>query len=225
MKVGAYTIASQPSDASRISFTVTTVSTGDTLGTIALVGTSDGATVTETITPVANARVWSTNVFTAITSITGSSWVTGSTADTIKVGQQTDRYNYTRYMPASTNEDEVYDYTFKQGYNASGTKTLVIYPVPSISGYNIRIRFKKYLTALSSTSLSSSPEFDSRFHQMLAVYAAYMITSTGASPDVTQANRFAEQFEQYKDGLWRDRMIRENQRPQKRRDNDIWRKV
>jgi hypothetical protein len=225
MKVGAYTIAHQPSAEGRISFTHTTVATVDTLGTIALVGTSDGATVTETITPVANSRVWSQNVYTAITSITGAAWVAGSTADTIKVGQQTDRYNYTRYNLAPTNEDTRYSYTFRQGYNASGTRTMIIYPAPSVSGYNIRIRYKKDLTALDVAATTQSPDFDSRFHAMLAVYAAWCIASNGASADSSAANKLAAQYDSYVDGMWRDRMIKESKRPQKPRDNDIWRKV
>jgi hypothetical protein len=225
MKVGAYTIANQPSAEGRISFTVTTVSTADTLGTIALVGTSDGATVTETITPVANARVWSQYVYTAITSITGSSWVTGSTADTIKVGQQTDRYNYQRYTMAPSNEDERYNYTFRQAVNASGTKSLVLYPAPSVSGYNIRIRFKKNLTALSASSTSVPPDFDSNFHAMLAYYAAIKIADNGASPDTVKVNSLSAVYDQYYMNLWLSREKQEVKRPQNRRDNQIWRKV
>jgi hypothetical protein len=225
MKVGAYTIAHQPTEASRISFTVTTVATADTLGTIALVGTSDGATVTETITPLANSRVWSSRVYTAITSITGSSWVTGSTADTIKVGVQTDRYNYTRYMMTKQNEDEVYTHTFRQGYTAAGVKSLIIYPVPTTSGYNIRIRYRRNLTELSADSASASPDFDSNFHAMLAIYAAMEIANNSASPDTIKVNNLAMQYDQYMAGLWRDRLIRENAHPQKRRSNDIWRKM
>jgi len=222
MKVGSYTIANQPASASRISFTVTTVATADTLGTIVLVGTSDGATVTETITPLANSRVWSTNVYTAITSITGSSWVTGSTADTIKVGVQTDRYNYTKYEPSYKDDDTCYSNTFRQNYTSAGGKTMVLYPVPATSGYNIRIRYHKYLTDLSADSASASPEFDSRFHEMLAVYAAYMLASVGASPDTIQADRFYQQYDNYLTALWKDRMNKERVYPRKPRDNKQW---
>ena len=228
LKVGAYTIANQPSDEGRISFLVTTQDTGDTLGTVAIVGTVDGSADGETVTLVANARVWSTKVYSALTSLTGAGWVIDAvegTADTIQIGQQTDRYNYQRYKASYTNDNQAYSNTYRQGYNASGTKSLILYPIPSTSGFNIRIRYKKDLTALSSTATTASPDFDSRFHELLAFYAAYMLASKGASADYPQANSFAQQYEAYRTGMWEERMKRERSNPQKRRDNEMWRRV
>ena len=227
LKVGAYTIANQPTAASRISFLVTTNGTVDTLGTIAIVGTVDGGADSETVALVANKRVWSTKVYTALTSLTGAGWVidAGNDNDTIKIGQQTDRYKYRRYKASYSNEDDVYSNSYRQGYDASGNKSLILYPVPPTSGFNIRIRYKKDLTALSSTATTASPDFDSRFHELLAFYAAYMLASKGASADYPQANSFAQQYEAYRTGMWEERMKRERSNPQKRRDNEMWRRV
>lgn len=90
MKVGAYTIAAQPAAPCRITATVTTVATADTLGTIVVAGTDiNSNTLSETITPVAGSAVSTVNVFKTITSVTGVGWVIDQvegTADTITVG-------------------------------------------------------------------------------------------------------------------------------------------
>lgn len=87
MKVGTYTIAAQPSAASLLSVTTTTVDAADTMGTITFVGTdSEGAAVTEEVAPVADDTVYTTNEFESITSITGAGWVTAGGADQIIVG-------------------------------------------------------------------------------------------------------------------------------------------
>jgi len=90
MKVGAYTIAAQPSIPSRIGVKVTTVGTADTLGTIIVAGTDCfDRVLTETVTPVAGSTVYTTHYFKTITSVTGAGWVIDAvegTADTIIVG-------------------------------------------------------------------------------------------------------------------------------------------
>jgi hypothetical protein len=71
-------------------------------------------------------------------------------------------------------------------------------------------------------TINDSPEFDSRFHVMLAFYAAYMLASSGSSPDVIQANHFAEIYEKYHVDLWKDKNTKEIQLPRKPRDNKQW---
>lgn len=135
----------------------------------------------------------------------------------------TDRYDYTRYTPAYKEDDPVQYNSYRQEYSSAGVKTLILYPVPTVSGYPIRIRYHKKLAELSSTSLSTSPEFDERFHDMLATYACYMICSTGASPDVNQANRFMDQYNESLNMLWKLSMEQDIVYPRKRRDNKHWR--
>jgi len=88
MKVGAYTIAAQPKGSHVVTVTHTKVAALDTLGIITVVGTdSDGAAVTEIITPTDSATVTGLLGFETITSITGSGWViTGADNDTLVVG-------------------------------------------------------------------------------------------------------------------------------------------
>jgi len=89
MKVGTYTIAAQPALPVNITVSVTTVDTADTLGTVDIVGTRLGRSVTETITPVAGSAIAGAKIFDAITSITGVGWVIDGVEgneDTITIG-------------------------------------------------------------------------------------------------------------------------------------------
>lgn len=90
MKVGAYTIAAQPSIPSLIGFKVTAGDTADTMGTLDVVGTDCYDLVqTETVIPVAGSTVYTAHYYKTITSITGVGWVIDGaegTADTIIAG-------------------------------------------------------------------------------------------------------------------------------------------
>lgn len=91
MKVGTYTIANASpvwSGGALITITHTTVAAGtDTLGTITFVGTDlTGATITETVTPVADSVATSTKVFRTVVSATGAGWVIAGGNDTIVIG-------------------------------------------------------------------------------------------------------------------------------------------
>ena len=90
MKVGAYTIVTGHTalpEARALLVTVTSVSTADTMGTLAVVGTdiNDDA-LTETITPAQNTTTAGVKAFKTVTSITGAAWVIATTEDTIKIG-------------------------------------------------------------------------------------------------------------------------------------------
>ena len=224
MKVGSYTIANQPSHPALISVTVTATSTADTMGTITVTGTVGGTEgVIESITPVAGSTTYGAKYFSAVTSIVGSGWVVADGADKITCGESTDRYAYTRYnrnykdfqTTKKTN-------SFAQIYSSAGVKTLVLYPAPSVDDLQINIRYHKVLTDLDSTSLSSSPEFDERFHHLLAVYACYMICSTGSSPDTVQADRFVQDFNDGLHNYWRLKMEQTAAYPKKPRYNSHW---
>ena len=75
MKVGAYTIAAQPTVPCLLSVAVTATDTADTMGTIVFVGTDiDGVAITETVTPIAGSTVYTTKEFATVTSATGAGW-------------------------------------------------------------------------------------------------------------------------------------------------------
>ena len=88
MKVGAYTVAAQPTAPALLSVTHTQVGgVTDTLGTIDFVGTDiNGDALTETVTPVDGTTVYTVNEFKTVTSATGVGWVIDTTEDTIIIG-------------------------------------------------------------------------------------------------------------------------------------------
>jgi hypothetical protein len=70
-----------------VTVTHTTVAGTDTLGTMTLVGTGlDGASQSETITPVADSTATSTKVYRTVTSLTSLGWSAVSTPDTFVCG-------------------------------------------------------------------------------------------------------------------------------------------
>jgi hypothetical protein len=226
MIVGSYTIANQPAVPSRISVTQTAVSTADTSGTVTITGTVGGtAGTTESITPVAGTTVYGTKYFSAITTVVGAGWVIGATNDTITVGVSTGRYDYTRYYPSFKNyKTDKLTNSFTQEYTSAGTKSLILYPAPSFDGGVIRIRYRKKLTELSATSLSSSPDFESTYHDLLALYACYMLCSTGANPDTIQSDRFMQSYDEGLNTIWKKNMEQDARHPKQSRDNKQWRR-
>lgn len=87
MKVGAYTIAAQPTAPCLISVSVTAVGATDTMGTITIAGTDiNGTVISEVVTPIVNTTVCTTKEFASVTSATGAGWVINETADTVTIG-------------------------------------------------------------------------------------------------------------------------------------------
>jgi hypothetical protein len=90
MSLTTYTIANASpvwSGGCLVTIGHTTVAGTDTLGTITIVGTDlTGATITESITPVADSTATSVNIFRTVTSATSVGWVAVSTADNIVIG-------------------------------------------------------------------------------------------------------------------------------------------
>jgi hypothetical protein len=222
MKVGAYTLADQPDYPSRISITHTSVGTVDTLGTVVLVGTSGGETVTETLVPIANTTIYSDKFYSAVTSLTGAGWSIVSTNDTIKMGIKADRYDTNRYNIGYKDEKPMSARCIYQLYSSTGTKSLIIYPAPSVADLQVTIRYHAKLTELSITSLDASPDFDSDFHGMLVSYACWQICANGSSPDSVQANRFAAEYDQWLEQLWTKTYKEQMIAPRKRKDNRQW---
>lgn len=222
MIVGAYTIVAQPLVPSRVSVTSTKVGTADTMGTVVIVGNVDGTYTTETITPVSNKTIYGNKYFDSIVSITGVGWVINNLNDTIQVGISSDRYELQQYRVAYKDEYPRSGYCVFQEYSQAGVKSLVIYPVPDQTGCNIKIRYRKKLTALSASSMSASPDFDSTFHDMLAFYACYMIAKSGSSPDDTVANQYLADYDASLTEMWRMKNVRQINSPNRRKFNDTW---
>jgi len=222
MIVGAYTLADQIDLPCKISFKHTSVGATDTLGTIVVVGISGDETVTETVTPVADSTVYSTKYYSEITSLTSAGWVINAGNDTIKVGVKSSRYNTQRYPIGFSDDKPFVSKCVYQVYSSAGVKSIIVYPAPTLSGLPIIIRYKKKLTELSATKLSAEPEFDSRYHDMLATYACYEICANGASPDTTQANRFAAEYDARISQIWKASTTEKIVAPRKPRCNKGW---
>lgn len=90
MSLTTYTIANASpvwGGGCNVTITHTTVAGADTLGTITIVGTDlTGATISETITPLAGTVATGTKIFRTVVSATSVGWVAVSTADTIVIG-------------------------------------------------------------------------------------------------------------------------------------------
>lgn len=133
------------------------------------------------------------------------------------------RYGYVKYDIISRDDYPEGSCVYFQTVDSSGTKKLVLQPTPSVDDYPIRIRYRKALTELDSSTSSVSPDFDSRFHVILAYYAAHMVCSTGASPDTTQADAFMQKYQSTLEELWKFKLQEEISAPTFRTDNRHWR--
>ena len=136
-----------------------------------------------------------------------------------------DRYDYTEYKKRQDYQNPQSANGYYQIINSTGAKKLCLYPAPDTSSLAIIIRYKKALTDLTASNLAASPEFDSRFHDLLAIFCCHMICSIGSSPDAFQADMFMQKFESGKDALWKFQMEQDTKSKHKRRDNPQWHKA
>lgn len=132
------------------------------------------------------------------------------------------RYDYTQYTMSKSEDNPMSDLSFFQIINSSGTKKLCVYPTPSVTGHPIVIRYRKKLTVLSSANLGFEPEFNSKFHSLLAFYCAHMICTSGSSPDSYQADMFMKKYDDMLGELWEDTMEEDKRLQPRRRDNKQW---
>lgn len=147
--------------------------------------------------------------------------------ESLAIGTQAtpdNRYDYTQYYFNKSEQNPESEYGYYQIVNSSGTKKLVIYPAPSTVNLPIHIRYRKQLTDLSTSALNTEPEFDARFHPILAYWACRMICMTGASPDTYQANMFMQMYDELLGDLWKVSMADNTKRQVKRKDNRQWHK-
>lgn len=134
----------------------------------------------------------------------------------------TDSFDYVQYCFHELEKGRPSGNVFYQMYDSSGNKTFGIYPVPETANYPIRITYLKQLTDATISTLTSSPDFDSRYHDLLVYYACYMICSSGASPDGVQADAFYQKFKDGLNELWKLKSNKLIDAPVKRRDNATW---
>ena len=114
------------------------------------------------------------------------------------IGAIPERDDITRYKIGYADVHPNLGNCIYQNYSSTGKKSFVICPKPAVTGLQITIRYHAKLTDLSVLDLDKIPEFDSRYHNLLAVFACHQICANGPSPDTIQANRFASSFN---DGL------------------------
>lgn len=158
------------------------------------------------------------NTYTCILASTGN-LPTDTTYFTV---QDVNRYDYVRYYQNCADENPQLAMGYYQVVNATGVKKLCIVPTPTVTGNLIVIRYQKKLADLSASSMSAEPEFDSRYHTMLAFYAAYMICSVGASPDSYQADHFLRMYDDMYDKLWKYTNIKDSKNRKTKNDNKQW---
>lgn len=132
------------------------------------------------------------------------------------------RYDYTKYAISKRDDDPMRYNSFWQIMDSTGAKKIALYPIPSETGLPIVIRYHKKLTEMSSANLSFEPEFDSQYHDMLALYCVHMICSSGASPDDIQANAYMQKYDDRLNELWKNQMEMDKKRQNHRRDNKQW---
>lgn len=144
------------------------------------------------------------------------------TLDMENAAAPANRYDYRRYSKGFSNESSQPEYVYFQTQSSAGAKSLVLYPAPETAGLNIRIKYRKQLTLLSSSTMGASPEFDPAFHDALAFYCAHMICSIGASPNETQANAFMAKYRQITAQIQKASMEEKNRHPMQPKENRQW---
>jgi hypothetical protein len=133
-----------------------------------------------------------------------------------------DRYDYTQYHPSTFLDYSQNGNCYYQLTNSAGTKKLILYPVPTVTGNKVSITYKKHFTTLAWTSNTLSPEFDSRYHILLVYYANHMIATTGHSPDTMQADMFMQKWLSGLQDVIEKKAKESVTHPKKRRDNQQW---
>lgn len=163
---------------------------------------------------------YNANTYTCILASTGN-LPTNATYFTLNV---INRYDYTEYFLKDSDLNPASANGYYQIVSSTGAKKLCIYPAPTTTGLVIIIRYQRRLTALSSSSLSAEPDFDSRYHVLLAYYACAMICSTGASPDSYNADHYMRQFEDGLDDLWKLKNEQDRKTNRFKKQNPHWNK-
>jgi hypothetical protein len=134
----------------------------------------------------------------------------------------TNRYDYMKYSLSKREDYPEQEEGYYQIVNSTGAKKLVLYPVPLYTGYPIVLRYHKGLTKLNASNMEFEPEFDSKYHSMLAFWCCHMICTVGSSPDSYQANMFMAKYDSSLTDLWKLDMEQKEVAKQTRSDNRQW---
>lgn len=148
-----------------------------------------------------------------------------SQIEALDIGQKATpetRHSYAKYVQGNRDEIPVGGRCYFQIISNTGAKSLGIYPIPETTGLPIRIRFTKKLTDLSATSQNASPDFDSRFHDLLVWYACAMVCGSGASSDTIKHDYFMRRFEDGVNEIWKHKMNEQRKQKNKRKMNPWW---
>lgn len=132
------------------------------------------------------------------------------------------RYDYTRYVKGYSLDMHQTGHSYFQAQSSAGVKSLILYPAPDVTGLNVRIRYRKQLTSLSSTDLTASPEFDPAFHDALAFYCVHTLCSIGPSADEGQANFYMQKYKSVVGQIGRAASEEKNRHPIKPKENRQW---
>jgi len=132
------------------------------------------------------------------------------------------RYDYTQYHLSKSEENPMVAFSYYQIIDSTGAKKLAIFPAPTIVALKIVIRYRKKLTDLDENLLTANPEFDSRFHNILALYCCHKICASGSSPDTIQANMFMQKYDSARQEMRKFYMEQEKGQQKKGRDNKQW---
>lgn len=132
------------------------------------------------------------------------------------------RSQYIKYNVGYADDEVMSGNCYFQTVDSSGVKKIALNPIPGAAGYRVMIRYNKKMTALAVDALTAAPEFDDRFHDILAYYAIKSLAGASQSPDTTPHNYWAQMYEAGKRGLWKLRMSRNAIAGSDRRDNPHW---
>lgn len=134
----------------------------------------------------------------------------------------TNRYDYLEYVLARAESNPMQYGSFHEIISSTGTKKLVLYPVPDTVNLTIAIRYRKALTALSSVDLTASPDFPSNYHSMLAYYAVSQVCAVGGSADRDQSDYYMQKYQDKLDNLWKNTNETDRKVRRKPTDNPQW---
>jgi hypothetical protein len=120
---------------------------------------------------------------------------------------------YTTYDYAGP-DDELTGY---QWYNA--LDNIGLYPVPSSDsggGYNVKITYEKSPTQLSTNTLSTVPDINTEYQDILKWRVLRDIAASGDAPDVELANNYQRNYDEISHKIRQDYYKRKAKNPKTR---------
>ena len=103
----------------------------------------------------------------------------------------TDSSCFQEYTYARPDEEMRYHKYFN-GYN----NLIGLYPVPSTTGYNVKIIYEERPTLLSENILAASPDLSEDWHRILVYGAIMELAGAGANPDIEIVNNYTIKYNQ-----------------------------